>query len=404
MGRMSLEELRRAIAALDERASCAGVVAVDGRLTITLPSGEAAAVDDPRFVDWLVAHAEPAPFGDMVDRATKVDPAVRAALRLTARGAARVEGFDPASVLPEVEAALSPRAHLTARLTDLVVYPVGGHFAAHKDTPHAPDLVGTLVVGLPIAHEGGALRVGGETVDWSGPVAPGELRWVALFSDADHAVAPVTAGARVTLVYALHQTEREREGSGARMEEVARALTDLELPTSGPLVIPCAREVIGVDGPQPLPLSSLRGVDRELAETLRAHGFEVTVRACLAARQVEDFPPESTAWDITAQDLFFATLRRPFTDEDAAALLDAVTFVPACCDGGGYLDDETSDLSDRVDEVPAENWLLRPGSIATFIAKRDFSSYGLVGNDAPESFLYKLAALEVRRRASAADP
>jgi len=64
---------------------------------------------------------------------------------------------------------------------------------------------------------------------------------------------------------------------------------------------------------------------------------------------------------------------------------------------GGYLDHETSDLSDRCDAVPTENWLLRPGSIATYLARRDFSYYGLVGNDAVASYLYKLAALQVSR-------
>jgi hypothetical protein len=72
-----------------------------------------------------------------------------------------------------------------------------------------------------------------------------------------------------------------------------------------------------------------------------------------------------------------------------------VTFVGASADGGGYLDDETSDLSDRCDQVPDRSWILRRGSIATYVAKRDFANYGLVGNDARESYIYKLAALEV---------
>lgn len=396
---MSLEGLQRAVMALDDQVSCTGTVVLHERLSIMLPDGDVAAADDPRFVEWLLDHGEPASYGDLAQRETKVDPAVRHATRLRARGATLVGGFDPACLLAEIEAVLSPRTQLFARLTDVVVYPVGGHFALHKDTPHSPDLLGTLVVGLPVPHRGGAFLVGPETIDWSGPCAPNELRWVALFSDADHAVMPVTEGARVTLVYTLLRTEVARDDPQwrRRMADVRRELADLELPGDGTLAIACAREVIGIDDPQPLPLDVLRGVDRDLADELLRAGFAVTVRTCLAARGVEDFPAETTAWDMTAPDLYFARLREPFTDRDVAGLLDAVTFVPASCDGGGYLDDETSDLSDRVDALETASWLMRPGSIATFLAKRDFSYYGLVGNDAPETYLYKLAALEVSR-------
>jgi hypothetical protein len=183
------------------------------------------------------------------------------------------------------------------------------------------------------------------------------------------------------------------------MADVRRELADLELPAEGPLVLACAREVIGLDDPQPLTLDALRGVDRDLADELVSAGFAVTVRTCLAAREVEDYPAKTTAWNMTAPDLYFARLREPFTDRDVANLLEAVTFVQASCDGGGYLEDETTDLSDRVDAIDTQNWLMRPGSIATFLAKRDFSNYGLVGNDAPETYLYKLAALEISRSA-----
>jgi hypothetical protein len=395
---MGLEELQRAIAALDDVVSCTGTLRIDERLSIMLPDGDVGALDDPRFVDWLVEHGEPAPFGH--ERETKLDAAVRHAIRLRARGAALVRGFDPASLLPEIEAALSPRTQLAAELTDVIVYPVGGHFARHKDTPRSPELIGTLVVGLPLAHEGGAFHVGRDTIDWSGRWDRDELRWVALFSDADHAVMPVVSGERVTLVYALTRTAIARADPTwrRRMADVERALSDLELPGTEPLLVACAREIIGIDGPQPLPLDALRGVDRDLADVLIAAGFDVAVRACLAAREIEDEPEAPEAWDMTAQNLYFARLRAPFTDRDAQELLEAVTFVPAMGDGGGYSNEETSDLSDRCDAVATENWLLRPGSIATYLARRDFSYYGLVGNDAPASYLYKLAALEVTRR------
>lgn len=395
---MSLEGLQRAIASLDDHVTCTGTIAIAERLSIMLPDGDVAAVDDPLFVDWLIEHGEVAPFGDLTDRTTKIDPAVRQAIRLVARGETRIGGFDPESILPEISRVLSPHAELVAQLTDVIVYPTGGHFALHQDTPHSPDLIGTLVVGLPIEHRGGAFQIGAQTMDWSGPPPPNVVRWIALFSDVYHSVQPVTAGARVTLVYTLLQTTTTRDDRdrGRRLAPVVRELADLEI--SAPLVIPCARQVIGVDDPQPLSLSALRGIDLDLAVTLLENDFDVTVRACLAAREIEDHPVETTAWDMTAHETHLATLRRPFTAEDAAQLLDAVTFVQASCDGGGHMEEDTSDLSDRVDAIEPENWLLRPGSFATFLAKRDFSSYGFVGNDSPETYLYKLAALVVSRR------
>src|SRR5207237_10555517 len=91
--------------------------------------------------------------------------------------------------------------------------PKGGKFARHKDTPRTPDLIGTLVVGLPIAHTGGAFVVDGggsaQKFEWGKPTA-NMLPWVALFSDADHEIERVKSGTRVTMVYALRRTDVPR--------------------------------------------------------------------------------------------------------------------------------------------------------------------------------------------------
>ncbi|HEX7704716.1 MAG TPA: hypothetical protein VF403_28440, partial [Kofleriaceae bacterium] len=88
---MSLDDLKRSLQALDEPTFCEGTVQLTERLAIMLPDGDLAAPDDPTFVDWLVEHGEPAPFGQASE--TKLDPAVRYATRLVARGAARIGGF-----------------------------------------------------------------------------------------------------------------------------------------------------------------------------------------------------------------------------------------------------------------------------------------------------------------------
>lgn len=404
---MSLDAFKNALDALDEPVACERSQRLVEPIAIRLRGGDVARADDPGFVRWLLDHAEPAPFGQGGE--TKLDPTVRHAYRLVPRGDLAVSGFDLAPVIAEIEQVLSPRHHLEATLTDVLVYPPGGHFALHKDTPSSPELVGTLVVGLPIPHTGGAFRIedGPEVrvVDWSGPVDPELLRWVALFTDADHTIEPVTTGARVTLVYALSQSGRARADASwqRRVASLRAAALRLELPGTGPLMIACTRHVIAPDGEQPQGIQTLRGTDRDIAEALAGCGFAVVVRTCVVARYRDADGWESPAGRVPGLRgegaAYFARLGRPLLESDVAALLEAVVFGPhAGGDGGGFLDSEASSLAPYiVDRVPAESWVFRRRAAATFLREIEFSDYDFVGNDANEAYLYKLAALEVTR-------
>ncbi|MBA2542148.1 MAG: 2OG-Fe(II) oxygenase [Deltaproteobacteria bacterium] len=394
---MSLPALKRALDALDEVACCEGVFAATERVAIMLPDGDVGAADDPRFVDWLLAHSELAPFGDGGE--TKLDPAVRNAQRLVARDRATVNGFDPALVLPEIEDALSPRYHLEATLTDVLVYPTDGRFARHRDTPYTRELVGTLVVGLPIRHTGGAFIVddgaGPRTFDWGEPVAG--LPWVALFSDVDHLVEPVISGARVTLVYALSSTGRRRDAAtAARYAAVHRAIDGLT--DTAPIVIPCARHVITGDAKAP-DLESLRGTDRELAQIFVDAGFRVAVRSCVIASpnngaQASRFEQH--------EDLTPALMAAPLPPSVIASLGQLVAFVPdthISNDGGGdYPDEEATSLAPYLlPGVPIDRWVIRTKAAATLIHEALFDQYGFFGNGGFDAYLYTLAALEVTR-------
>ena len=127
------------------------------RFAIALPDGDVGALEDPGFVGWLNEHAEDAPFGH--GGATRLDRSVRNARRLAARGNAAITGFDPVTVIGEVEAALSPRFHLEATLVDVILYPDGGSFARHKDTPRTEALVGTLIAPVSARAVVGSPRV-----------------------------------------------------------------------------------------------------------------------------------------------------------------------------------------------------------------------------------------------------
>lgn len=84
-------------------------------------------------------------------------------------------------------------------------------FKAHKDTPRSCEMFGSLVVVLPIAHEGGGLLLKHnkhETVFDSAVELAGKpettVAYAAFYSDVEHEVQKVVSGNRVTLTYNLY--------------------------------------------------------------------------------------------------------------------------------------------------------------------------------------------------------
>lgn len=85
-----------------------------------------------------------------------------------------------------------------------------GKFKPHVDTPRGNSQIGSLVVCLPLLHEGGQLQIrhkGEETTyDWGN--ATNEISWAAFYSDCEHEVLEVTSGHRITLTYNLYALRR----------------------------------------------------------------------------------------------------------------------------------------------------------------------------------------------------
>ncbi|HEU0034799.1 MAG TPA: hypothetical protein VFQ53_29445 [Kofleriaceae bacterium] len=391
---MSIDALRAVLDGIEEPSCVAGTARPSERVAVALPDGDVGAVDDPKFVDWLLAHAELAPYGEGTE--TKRDKNVRNAQRLVARDRAEVHGFDPSAILDEIEAALSPGAHLSAHLTDVIVYPKGGKFARHKDTPRTMNLVGTLVVGLPIAHTGGAFVVDDgrsqQTFDWSKTPA-GQLPWVALFTDVDHWIEPVKSGSRVTLVYALHRTDQPRTDATwtarrAAMRQAARSLA----PRQWPLMIACGRHAVAEPGTkQPQPITTLRGLDRDLAEVLVEAGYRVGVRACIAP--VANYDPEPVAPGTfpLVQNLWAVTRLKAVPPPE---VMDALV------DEGGYEIEEYI-----LDSVPLDQWLVRKDAAATLAHESaEWAEPGSFGNEGFAAILYTLAAIEVTKGGPAKKP
>ncbi|OAL43424.1 hypothetical protein IQ07DRAFT_579984 [Pyrenochaeta sp. DS3sAY3a] len=101
---------------------------------------------------------------------------------------------------------------IRAELYKLNVYSApSGKFKAHVDTPRSETQVGSLVVCLPLSHEGGQLvvRHAGNEIefDWSdsgNEKKPSRISWAAFYSDCEHEVLEVTSGHRLTLTYNLY--------------------------------------------------------------------------------------------------------------------------------------------------------------------------------------------------------
>ena len=91
-----------------------------------------------------------------------LDPEYRQALKLDKSKFFFNVELHSTSLLDEIKAALCPdhsNIVLTAELDKLNVYTERGFFKEHKDTPRANNFIGTLVLVLPSAFEGGELIV-----------------------------------------------------------------------------------------------------------------------------------------------------------------------------------------------------------------------------------------------------
>lgn len=149
-----------------------------------------------------------------------LDPAYRSALVLHAQdfAIAPSSSIEPYTlgIIAAIEHVLFPgafafappndvtRPRIVAKLDKLNVYSTGDFFKPHVDTPRSANMFGTLVMNLPVKHEGGQLVIRaplqGEHVDgdsfetkWGGLDS---LGWVAFFSDCMHEVLPVVSGHR----------------------------------------------------------------------------------------------------------------------------------------------------------------------------------------------------------------
>ena len=190
----------------------------------------------------LCALARPAPFGRRDQ--TLHDARVRDTWEIDARALRldmRVWTRTLAPHLAETRERLGlpERGALKIVLDKMLVYGPGQFFAAHQDSERHDDMVASLVVELPSAHEGGALVVTHhDKSKVLGKVARGrtDVRLLAFYADCRHEVKPVRSGYRITLTF--HLLHRGIAGDRASLPApaVERLATSVRAYFATPLV------------------------------------------------------------------------------------------------------------------------------------------------------------------------
>lgn len=217
-----LEPLRAAISAARRPFCVAGDIPLTSTLTMVILTDDnaakacaAVAFPPPSAEDLtpLIDACKQASFGRGKEEV--LDPNYRQALVLSKDrfGIIPHSAVDPfvQGIIPAIQTSLYPstdfggvaQRRVVAQLDKLNVYSKGDFFKGHVDTPRSPDMFGTLLLNLPVKHEGGALVVhaphghpeGAEPrkTNWGSETSIG---WIAFFSDCLHEVLPVTSGNR----------------------------------------------------------------------------------------------------------------------------------------------------------------------------------------------------------------
>ncbi|KAJ7211618.1 hypothetical protein GGX14DRAFT_448890 [Mycena pura] len=186
--------------------------------------------DTARFIEFskapeaqllkLVAACQPATFG--FDQKEVLDETYRKAVKMDIDKFSASLDIAASGILKAISPDIldgqkgGDEKALRAELYKLNVYGPGSFFKAHKDTPRSDDMIGSLVIVYPTAHEGGALTLSHGKNTWAFDsaaelAAHGQsseskpaVAYIAFFSDVTHAVEEVRSGSRVTLTYNLY--------------------------------------------------------------------------------------------------------------------------------------------------------------------------------------------------------
>lgn len=178
-------------------------------------------------------------------------------------------------------------------------------FKAHVDTPRSLSQFGSLVVCLPVKHEGGDLLIRHANkelrFDWA-KNSNSLMQWAAFYSDCEHEVLPVTSGHRITLTYNLYLADHGHlTSSSIRTPQQLPLYQCLKnvlrspklMPNGGDVGVVCRHHYAhhNKSAIKALP-ETLKGIDMAVFQVCKALGFKVSLQPLLN-HDLEDLFSES---------------------------------------------------------------------------------------------------------------
>lgn len=269
----------------------------------------------PAQAEALAERAGGAPFGRGED--TVYNEEVRKTRQLDASeirisGAGWEKTFG--DILKEVQRGLGCEVlPVRGELYKLLLYPTGGHFAAHRDTEKAEGMFGTLVISLPSDHAGGDLLVrhaGHEERISLCSTEPSALRYAAFYADCEHEVEPVTDGNRLCLVVNLI-LDGESPSAPVYDQEVDHAAREIRnwFPERNP-----SQKLVWLlehtYTPAGLSFAALKGADAARASVLRQACEKTGCELFAGLVSITEAGPAEPDYD------FYASGRRGYCEED----------------------------------------------------------------------------------------
>ena len=348
---------------------------VAGTLEIPMPRVEVEGTGPLSFpiprpqIEAMMQYATRAPYGRGEE--TIVDTSVRNVWQI-APGAVKISGKSWAAsfenILSKVTVGLGCQdANVSAELYKLLIYDCGGFFLAHRDTEKTPGMFGTLVVTLPSAYRGGALRIrhaDREVTVETGAADPSEISFAAFYADCEHEALPVREGNRVCLVYNLIQGRTKSRDRVLKAPNygahVGRAAAVLEEYWSSPNAPPKIVWLLDHQySPAGLSFSSLKGAD--------ATKSQVLVQAAAQAQCVAHLGVVHIGESGGAEEDYYESRKSRYRGYSQQDEDEDTSFTPISVDDSWRYLDEWRDTDDRVVEfgrIPlAEGELLPAGAL-----------------------------------------
>ena len=344
---------------------------IAGVVEIPMPRVEVADVGTLSFpiprpqIEAMIQHATRAPYGRGEE--TIVDTFVRNVWQISP-GAVKISGKSWAAsfenILSTVTAGLGCHdAAISAELYKLLVYDRGGFFLAHRDTEKTAGMFGTLVVTLPSAYRGGALRIrhaDREVTVETNATEPSEISFVAFYADCEHEALPVQEGNRVCLVYNLIQKPAKGKDRVLKAPNygslVAAAATILEGYWNSPNAPAKLAWLLDHQySPAGLSFSSLKGADAAKSQVLMQAAAQAQ---CVAHLGVVHIGETGSA----EEEYYYNSRRGRYESEDEDTSFTAITVD----DSWQYVDEwrDTDDHAVEFGRIPlGEGELLPAGAL-----------------------------------------